>query len=376
METIKDKIIEFRKMLDDTFSSTEGALRKTLFKNVVYLIIALITGILISRATSLNLDNIVYFPCFFMIAIIAFIDADYFFEEKKFGNKCKIFRYIFLIATLIPFFAMICVVMIVFCPIYFILNKIGEKFHIENTCRNIIAMILKIYMFLVAYIACFYPEFHNFDFIPYIVIIFVIYYFYSVISKLLEKGLIYMHFERYLFVCENKQIMSYFVVVLAIVTGVAGLYISKDSENLTGFIYIIMPLIAFMGCEQIRLIPSRKKEKENKFIKDLFEELLILYEVAMPQVSFNTYSSIKIRIRLSVEPYVIKTQKGYLLYLSGKKNKKKELIISILDSTVKLLNNEYNIYLDTEDNKSEMNRLNGDVQSIMVQIAKYLYKFD
>ena len=109
-----------------------------------------------------------------------------------------------------------------------------------------------------------------------------------------------------------------------------------------------MPIIIFAGIEQIILCVKQNKSKRIVFIQNLYEELVILHDIAFPQI--NNFSCMKIRIKISIKPYEIETYKNHFF---SKNKKKDKIIIETLNSCKCMMEKEYNTYLDEEKQNFE-----------------------
>lgn len=163
--------------------------------------------------------------------------------------------------------------------------------------------------------------------------------------------------DKYSYISEVRFLRLYFINAMTMLTGVGGLYISLKGNEWTSINYIIIPWVVFMGYEQIALITSRRAEEISSFIYRLYTEMIILQDISLHLIT--NYSTMKIRVKLSIEPYEITCYLNYFLCLPqiGRTKKKKEMIESTLISMKRFLSDEFAVYEEKEEMrfKKELN---------------------
>ena len=225
-------------------------------------------------------------------------------------------------------------------------DKISVLLGIQILTKNIHIILLDLLIYIIAYLSCLGYKIHESNIFEYIFTIWVIY----SISYFLRKKIFYLNTfisfrEMYEYFYKSRSVMMYIINILTIFCSVAGLYISKynNDEFSSIIIYNIMPIIIFTGLEQIIIYIKQNKNEKTKFIQNMYEELLILNDIAYNQIS--NYSCMKINIKISTSPYVIENYKNHFFSYEKKKDR---MIIEILDKCEYMLKKEYKIYIKEE----------------------------
>lgn len=248
-----------------------------------------------------------------------------------------------------------------------ILNIIASILNIEIFARNIHIILIDISLYIIAYLICIFS--YQADILQYMSLILIMCLIvYKLRDFIYKKTKFISYQEKYDYLYNSKRALIYIVNVFTIFSSIAGLYFSKTA------IYYILPIIIFSGIEQIFLAAKQKVNEKQKFVSELYEELVILHSIAYQQI--KDFSCIKIKIKLSVAPYMIENYKNYFQYgnskykfikLKIKSNKKEEFLINVLDDCKTMLLKEYEVYRNEEKIIFEQDLFNN-----IENLARYL----
>lgn len=195
------------------------------------------------------------------------------------------------------------------------------------------------------------------NFIQYISFVGFIYLISFEVRNIIDKKAIYDSYQdKYEYLYITRKITHYFVIFLTVLSGVGGLYISKsNNEFMATNIYLVMPLVIFAGCDQVVLISRQYKSDKHKFLLKLYNELIIIKNIAYPQIKY--FSCTKIKIKITITPWAINNYINYLHFqncksqkmkFNRKKNSKIQFANNTLNQCENMLSREYAVYLDEE----------------------------
>lgn len=288
----------------------------------------------------------IYQICIFNSGGFMFLTA-YFFQDKKHVNKYKFLKCLLFIIAVIIF-------VILTLPIAIFMNvaaKVGLYLGVENVVKNYVAMIMDGVWYVIGVAFCFgFSKVATFGYATYIGYIFKIYVLNRVIRRVNAYFLVTgTYYDKYAYFCEAKNFRLYFANIATIFIGVTGYFISKY-DNAIAYNYILMPVLFFVGLEQTVSMYSLRNEKMYACIKKWFEELIILRNVVIPQI--GDYSTIKIRLKLSVQAYEVEYYKQYIrkfCMVPKFNNRKRQVKIDrVMDGFREMLLDEYAVYQEEE----------------------------
>lgn len=288
-------------------------------------------------------------------------------DSTKNSNKNEKIKKRFLIWSTFLFFISLALLII----ILYLFNFIIQLFKIEILVKNIGKATLNLLIYFIALISCIilFEEINDMNIIYYILLILIIYFASLFVRFIIDKKTKYRSYqEKYEYLYFTRKLTNYFIVSFTIVSAVAGLLTSTPNEN-----SIIITLIIFAGCDQMIMLRHQNVGDKNKTIKQLYDELIVVKDIAYPQI--KNFTCIKIKIKVSITPWIIRNHVNYLKYennsyqmLKFKKRKSsKDFLISTLEGCEKMLSKEYLVYLDIE--KIE---LENELLSKVEDLAKYL----
>ena len=280
----------------------------------------------------------------FSTLIIIFLESLYYCPNNNLENiKKKTFLKFSIYYILLLFFGVSFPVLI----FIFTIDKISKLLRIQIFTRNIHIILLDLFIYIFAYWSCVGNyQFYKLNIITYLCLVSLIYFIAYGLRQMIYKINNFFSFkEKYEYLYKSRSALVYIINILTIFCGVSGLYISKynDGDFSANIVFYIMPIIIFSGIEQIILYIKQNKNEKIKFIQNLYEELVILYDIAFPQIT--NFSCIKIKIKISINPYVIENYKNYFFSENKKKDK---IIIKVLDTCKCMLEKEYDTYLEEE----------------------------
>lgn len=283
----------------------------------------------------------------FSALMILFLGWLYYSPSNNIENKKKkTFLKISFIFSISLFFGLFLPVLI----LKFAIDKISKLLGIQMFTRNIQVIILDLLVYILAYLSCVgISSIYEHNIIEYLCIIFIIYFITFYLRKVIFKINYFISFrEKYEYLYKSRTALICIIYILTMLSSVSGLYISKynNGEFSAVIIFYIMPIIIFSGLEQIVLFIKQVNSKQKRFIQELYEELVILHDIAYPQIT--NFSCIKIKINISIKPYVIENYKNY--FFSKKKDK---IIIETLNTCKYMIQKEYNIYIEKEKQNFE-----------------------
>lgn len=236
--------------------------------------------------------------------------------------------------------------------IVFLVNKISSILGIQIFTKNIHIILLDLIIYAIAYLSCVNNyKIYELNIIEYLCMISIIYLLTYILRKTIYKfNYVISYREKYEYLYKSRSVLMYIIIILTIFSSVAGLYISKynNGEFSAVIIYYIMPIIIFAGLEQIVLCIKQDTGEQIKFIQNLYEELIILHDIAYRQIT--DFSCIKIKINILITPYMIENYKNYF-FSKNKRNDK--VIFDALDKCAYMLKKEYAVYFENERSEFE-----------------------
>lgn len=379
---VKSNWTKFQERITQEYGMEEKRNIGCLVASGIFLLIAVL--FLIVYQANLKNNNpldILFFNMYLLLefgagGILFFVT--YFFRKKKHADRYKKVKYFFMYVAIFLFL----LVASPFIILYFVLMNIGAYFGIESVCENFLAVLMDIAVYCSVILACFYDveRIASYSFIRYLVFLLVMWGLIFGLSMLIDKIYVFGDYEkRYSYKNEIKYLKVYLVNAITVFAGIAGLYISKHGEEVELLIYTIMPLIFFMGAEQMRLVQSKRKAEQTRFLRNLYEENIILRDIALPAI--KSYTNMKIRIKFSIEPYTIECQQGYLLPLirrdfwdiilfwSKKRKKNREVVHEAFEMIRRMLLKEYKVY-----DEQERIIFFSDIETCIEKLAECLYR--
>lgn len=342
-----NKIKIFSNDLDKWYGSGKNNKKDSIIGFIVFLFV-----FIYSTFMTFNSSNKVFIliPFVYLMVItfttlsIIIFDCLYYSPKNNIENKKKktFLKFSFII-TILLFFVISSPVLI----FIYTIDKISELLGIQIFTRNIHIILLDLLIYIFAYLSCVGNyEIYELNIVEYFCFVFIIWIITYNLRKLIYKINKFFSFrEKYEYLYKSRSALVYIINILTIFSSVCGLYISKynDGEFSSVIIFYIMPIIIFAGIEQIILYIKQNKSERTRFIQNLYEELVILYDIALPQIT--SFECIKIRIKISIKSYTIESYKNY--YFSNNK-KKDKIIIETLDACKYMIGKEYNTYLEKE----------------------------
>ena len=317
-----------------------------------------------------NIDRIFYtYLSVILLEFFLMIISFTLYENPK-NKKVRDFKFFllktFVIVTILSFIITISPVLLIFL----VLNIIVSYFNIEIFARNIHIIFLDLFLYVIAYIFCIVTyKIYQLDVVVYILMILLACKFlYWLRNFIYKKSKFISYQEKYDYFYKSKNALGYIVNYLTVISSIAGLYFAKNT------IFYILPIIIFSGIEQIKLISIQNLNSKQKFVVELFEELLFLKNISYNQI--KDFSNIKIRLKLSITPYMIENYKSYFqlgeidykyIKLKRKYNKKDIFLFDVLDNCKSMFLNEYEVYRSEEKEIFEK-ELTNNIESL----AKYL----
>lgn len=347
-----NKIKTFSNDLDKDYGNGKNNKKDSIIGFIVFLCV-----FIYSTFMTFNSSNKVYILISFTylmaitfttLLIIIFWYLFYNSKNNIENRKKKIFLKYSVIITILLFFGITSPVLV----FIFTVDKISELLGIQIFTRNIHIILLDLLIYIFAYLSSVGNYgIYELNLIKYFCFVSFIWIITYILRKTIYKINIFFSFrEKYEYLYKSRSALIYIINILTIFSSVCGLYISKynDGEFSAVIIFYIMPIIIFAGIEQIILCVKQNKSKRIVFIQNLYEELVILHDIAFPQI--NNFSCMKIRIKISIKPYEIETYKNHFF---SKNKKKDKIIIETLNSCKCMMEKEYNTYLDEEKQNFE-----------------------
>lgn len=370
MKKLKEKI-------DSTYGKN-GISKGDVVKSVLFLSTIDIFLIVKMCCAKESIETIIYgyIACLILVEILMFI-AGYFHGKKENMENCKDFKqwsmYITLGLFLILLFPVIC--------IYLILHLLGIHLNVEAMLNQVIMLMIEISFYLIGIWICILDiSVIEFEFHKYIIWIACLYFGFSIIRGFVNKIIFLGNFRnQYSYRYQIMSVRRYFLIIISVLSGVAGVFIARYGNEGVYYIYAIMPVIIFSGGEQIRMTHISVIEEKNVYLKNMYEELNVLNNVAFLQIKDISKADIVIRIKLSSDYHTIECYKEYLLkqymgFIPCFGIRKRRLIKEALNGVEELLRKEYKFY--QEDGKEN---LMSDVESVIEKLAECileLYKSD
>lgn len=349
---IINKIKKFNSDLDREYGSGKNNKKDTIIGFTVFLCVFIYSTFMVFNSLNklfILLSFIYSMAITFSALMIIILGYLYYNPKNNIKNKKKkTFLKIILIIAFLLFFGMSSPVLI----FVFAVDKISMLFGIQIFIRNIHIIILDLLIYIFAYLSCVGNyQIYELNIIKYLLFISVIYFItYKIRKTIYIINSFISYREKYEYLYKSQSALIYIINILAIFSGVAGLYISKfnNGEFSVAIIYYIMPIIIFGGLEQITLHTKQNKSERIKFIQNLYEDLIILYDISYSQIT--NFSCIKIKIKIKITPYIIENYKEY--YFSKRKRKDK-MFIEALDECKRMLIKDYAVYLEDEKKNFE-----------------------
>lgn len=276
----------------------------------------------------------------FTTLLIIIFEYLYYNPKNNVENKKKktFLKFSFLITIFLFFVMSSPVLILIFC-----VDKISRLLGIQIFTRNIHVVLLESFIYVFAYVLCIENnQIYKFNIITYLSFVSFIWFIAYGLRKLIYKIINFFSYrEKYEYLYKSRSALIYIINILSIFSSVCGLYISKynNAEITSVVIFYIMPIIIFSGLEQIFLYNKQNKNERIELIQNLYEELVVIHDIVLPQIA--DFSCIKIRIKLSIKSYAIETYKNYFFSQNKKDNR---IIIEILDACKDMLEKEYCTY--------------------------------
>lgn len=324
---------------------------------------ALLMDRVITMAVTIT-TNLVFFS---LLSLYLYI------SNKWKGKLCRFKKFFFGMMSFL--------VALISFPIFIIdkfLYKIAILLKVGEIYKNLSYVLVKSALLLICYAICVgYKTIYSLNFIEYTVTVLIIFLLYFLIIKLIEPIFIFrINNERYLYRTESKAIQTYVANLMIMFCSVASMFNTGEESTVDQWVYIIMPVIIFFSINQIILVAFNRKVEKNRFLNQIYDELIIVKDIAIP--SIEDTSCMKVRIRLSVEWYTIETQInfhiGNIQFFWGK-DKKTKLLNTMLIDLKELLLIEYCLYKDNEIEKKEINKLNENIEKNINNITFYLLNY-
>lgn len=338
-------IKEFYNELDNHYGVNSNNKKDIIIGLVVMLIMLIFPIIAVNHSDGIDKFLFLYLIFLTITILLMFVSLMIFDSPQNLKHqKRKTFLKIFVMFSMFLFFAITLPILIVFYIFNFIIYLLG----IEIFVRNIRVVILNTTLYIIGLLLCMVNQkIKTYGFFTYIFIVIVIYMIFAFIRNLVEIKSRYKSYqEKYNYLYKAKKVSLYIINIITMLTGVAGFYISQIAEDFSGIlIYIIMPTIIFSCMDQIHNLKYQNMDEKKKFITNLYEELVILKDIVIPQI--RDFSGIKIRIKLSIKPWEIENYKNYFLENKLIKTKDK-FILDTLDNCKSMLLKEYNVSDDNE----------------------------
>ncbi|MGN0027149.1 MAG: hypothetical protein ACI33I_09140 [Clostridium sp.] len=312
--------------------------------------------------------------CIYLVALFAalalLVSGSYLYMKQKNSHKQKMVKCIYAIFTVALFFFITSPLLIVLWIARYVGIQLGSYFRMEHIFKYILAVMLSSTIYLIEFMICIFnwSTMLTYNFLEYILFVLVVHIIGRFIRWIIEKIYVNGNFgEKYAYKHEIRILQLQVINTMTLLTGVGGLFLSHMGNEWSSMVYIMMPWVIFSGFEQMALVSSKRTEEERVFIKMLYEEMLLLKDVAVPQI--KSYSSLKIRVKLSVDAYIIEYQKNYIISFKRLSVKKQKLVENTLNSMKVFLLDEYSVYED-----KEVARFLADVNFNINNLAECLLK--
>lgn len=349
---LTNKIKTFSNDLDKKYGNGKNNKKDSIIGFIVFLCVFIYSTFM--AFNSLN-KAFILIPFIYIMAItflVLLIDILWCLYSSTKNNienkKKKTFLKFSIIITILLLFGMSFPVLI----FIFIIDKISVLLGIQIFTRNIHIILLDLLIYIFAYFSCVGNyEIYKLNIVEYFCFVTFIWIVAIGLHKIIYKINKFFSFrEKYEYLYKSRSALLYIINILTIFSGVCGLYISKynDGEFSSVIIFYIMPVIIFTGIEQINLYGNQNKSERTRFIQNLYDELIILHDIVILQIT--NFSCMKIRIKISIKPYAIETYKNYFF---SKKKKKDKIVIETLDSCKCMIEKEYDVYLEEEKQNFE-----------------------
>lgn len=300
-----------------------------------------------------------YIIIMFLIVFLIIIFSNLYDNPKNNPSnerKKKILKIINILLILL-FLGVTSPVLLSLCIFNIIIKILGGEVFVDNSDR----VIFNASIYLIVLFICMNNRFiRTFGFLVYFMCIGSIYLISYLIRKLINKIIRFTSYQnKYNYVYKSRRFQQYFINILTTTSGVLGLLVS-GFDDITEATYTIMPLIIFSGLEQISSLASQRINEKYTFLTNLYEELIILKNVAILQI--KDYTCIKIRIKLSITPYTIENYKNYF-FMNKKITSKDKSIIDTLSRCQSMLLKEYNVYKSVQKDDFEVD-LNNNIENL------------
>lgn len=308
----------------------------------------------------------------FLIVAIIFWFSNYFYSRRKNSEKYRKVKYVTF------YLSMICLV-VLFVPGLIIIGAInawGNYFNKAYMAQNFLAVLLELVLYMLALLVCVgdIGMLMQLSFFQYFIYNIIVYVFTSFFRWLIRKIYITGYFSKYTYNNEIKGIYKYSITILGIICGVGGLFLIKD------YFYILMPILIFIGMEQVCDIIKQKKEEKIycKYIINLLDEMIVLNSIILCQI--EDFSCLNINFKLSFGSVDLETYKNFIvkdiqshryLFYKIKTNKKVECINKMIKSCNVIITTKYNCYIP-ENHQMMFKDINIAIEDIATYIVKYL----
>lgn len=368
MKSIINKIKNIFNDLDEYYGANTN--NKKDFKIAIIILPIALIYFFSMAVMNENIDRFFYlYISVMLLGFFLIIISSTLYDNPK-NKKVRDFKFFllktFVVVAILLFVLTVSPVLLIF----FILNVIISFFNIEIFARNIHIIFLDLFLYVIAYPFCIFTyNIYQLDVVTYIFMILIVCKFlYWLRNFIFKKSKFISYREKYDYFYKSKNSLAYIINTLTILSSIAGLYFAKST------IFYILPIIIFSGIEQLNLIAIQNLNNKQKFAKKLYEELLCLYDIAYKQI--KDFSNIKIKIKLSITPYMIENYKNYFqkgevnykyINLKRKCNKKDIFLFGVLDNCKAMLLNEYKVY-----NSEEKEIFEKDLFDNIEKLAQYL----
>lgn len=368
MKNIINKIRNAVTDLDKYYGANSN--NKKDFKIAYIILPILLVFFLIMTVKNRSIDRFFYgyisamlFETFLMVISSSLYDNP---KNQKNKNTKFLLLKAFVIISMSLFILTIIPVLIFFL----LLNYIISFFNIEIFVRNVHIIFLDLFLYIIAYLFCIVTyAIYKLDVIVYIFMILIVCkILYWLRNFIYKKSKFISYREKYYYFYKSKNTLAYIVNTLTVLSSIAGLYFAKNT------IFYILPIIIFSGIEQVNLMSIQNLSNKQKFVVELYEELVFLNDISYKQI--KNFSNIKIKIKLSITPYMIANYKEYFetgelnykyIKLKKKCNKKNRFLFDVLDNCKTMLLKEYEVY-KSEEKESFENDLFNNIE----KLAQYL----
>lgn len=294
-----------------------------------------------------SLIDTVYFK-YFSVVFMQFSYLQYglyIYKKKKKKDNNVLLKQLFLSITLIIFLILTAPIVI---GVWSLL--LAEKhFRFKGIMKNAALFSMKISFYLLVYLflIIFNRQFSGMKFFIYFIVISLAYWIIYIMLKNNElKFAIGNYYEIYDSRNFFRKLYNFVLGVVAIGLSIYSMYISIRLEDIKNHIVLLMPIIAFVGYEQVFNNEIIRIHKSKDILEDMYNELLIFNNIAIVGVDFTKQMSIK--IMLSYKLHEIEYYQAFLLSDYKCWRKKKNItnrykIIKSMECMKVLLSTEYSI---------------------------------